>query len=149
MKLEEAIKTKNFSTQGQKAALNILYSAWWYKSNVANILKPYGLTPEQFNVMRILRGMHPAMVCVKDIGSRMIEKSSNVPRIIDRLEIKKLIQRTRGEEDGRQTMIQLTKSGQVILTEASNEVSLLEKSLIALCEEEAIQLNALLEKLRS
>ena len=149
MKLEDAIKTTKFKNNSQKGALNILYSAWWYRSQIAGVLKPYGLTPEQFNVLRILRGKQPDLMCVKDIASRLIEKSSNVPRIIDRLETKKLIRRIRSEEDARQTMIQLTKAGEVILAEASKEVDTKESALISLPEDEASLLNNLLEKMRA
>jgi DNA-binding MarR family transcriptional regulator len=149
MKLEEAIKTKKFRSNGQKALLNILYTAWWYRARINNVLKPYGLTPEQYNVLRILKGSHPEMMCVKDISSRMIEKSSNVPRIIDRLEIKKLIRRNRGEDDGRQTMIELTKAGMAVLVEASKEMNQCDDQLIGLTETEAEQLNVILEKLRN
>ena len=89
------------------------------------------------------------MMCVKDISSRMIEKSSNVPRIIDRLEIKKLIRRKRGEDDGRQTMIELTKAGMAVLVEASKEMNQCDDQLIGLTETEAEQLNVILEKLRN
>jgi DNA-binding MarR family transcriptional regulator len=149
VKLEEAIKTKKFRNGCQKAALNILYTAWWYRSHINNVLKPYGMTPEQYNVLRILKGSYPGMMCVKDISSRMIEKSSNVPRIIDRLEIKKLIRRNRGEDDGRQTMIELTKAGMAVLVEASKEMNQCDDQLIGLTETEAEQLNVILEKLRN
>ena len=117
--------------------------------HINNVLKPYGLTPEQYNVLRILKGSYPGMMCVKDISSRMIEKSSNVPRIIDRLEIKKLIRRNRGEDDGRQTMIELTKAGMAVLVEASKEMNQCDDQLIGFTETEAEQLNVILEKLRN
>ena len=82
MKLEEAIKSTKFKSEVHKAVLHILYTAWWLKSVGAKELKEFGLTHEQYNVLRILKGKHPEQMCVRDIASRMIEKSSNVPRII-------------------------------------------------------------------
>ena len=83
----------------QKAGLNILYTAWWLKTVTSKELKEFGLTHEQYNVLRILKGRHPEQLCVKNIACRMIEKNSNVPRIIDRLELKKLVKRATSAED--------------------------------------------------
>ena len=110
MKLEQAIKSTKFKSEVQKAGLNVLYTAWWIKTLTVKELKVFDITHEQYNVLRILKGKHPDLMCVKDIASRMIEKSSNVPRIVDRLELKNLIVRTQGEIDGRQTVITLTQN---------------------------------------
>ncbi|HYD21189.1 MAG TPA: MarR family transcriptional regulator [Flavipsychrobacter sp.] len=149
MKLEEAIKSSKFRDEGHKASLNVLYTAWWLKSNFSSSLKELGMTQEQFNVMRILKGKHPEEMCVKDIGSRMIEKSSNVPRIIDRLVDKKLVKRATSKEDKRETLISLTDKGIKHLAEASKVMEEVGQKLIGLSSEEAAQLNELLEKLRS
>jgi DNA-binding MarR family transcriptional regulator len=89
VKLEQAIQSNKFKNEMHKASLNILYTAWWLKTQMSKVLKEFGLTHEQYNVLRILKGKYPEQLCVKDISCRMIEKSSNVPRIIDRLVIKK------------------------------------------------------------
>jgi DNA-binding MarR family transcriptional regulator len=78
----------------------------------------------------------------------MIEKSSNVPRIIDRLEIKKLVKRTVSESDKRETLITITKSGLSILESSTSKLSKVHASIQTLTEKEALQLNHLLEKLR-
>jgi len=111
VKLENAIQSNKFKSEVQKAGLNILYTAWWLKTLSCKELKEFGLTHEQYNVLRILKGKHPNQMCVKDIAGRMIEKNSNVPRIIDRLVVKKLVKRTQGEHDGRQTVMALTQAG--------------------------------------
>jgi DNA-binding MarR family transcriptional regulator len=95
-----------------------------------------------------LKGKYPDQLCVKDIGRRMIEKSSNVPRIIDRLEIKKLVKRTVSESDKRETLITITKSGLSILESSTSKLSKVHASIQTLTEKEALQLNHLLEKLR-
>ena len=94
MKLEQAIQSTKFKSEVQKAILNVLYTAWWLKSVGSKELKEFGLTHEQYNVLRILKGKYPDQICVRDIACRMIERNSNVPRIIDRLEIKKLVKRS-------------------------------------------------------
>jgi DNA-binding MarR family transcriptional regulator len=148
MRLEEAIKTTKFSSQKQKAGLNILYTAWWLKTVITGELKKIGLTNEQFNVLRILKGKHPEHMCVRDIGSRMIEPSSNVPRIIDRLVLKQYVERSTSELDKRETVIRLTKEGLNVLETASKKVDTVIRAAIGLEEEEAAQINQLLELLR-
>jgi DNA-binding MarR family transcriptional regulator len=96
MTLEEAIKSTKFKGERHKAVVNVLYTAYWLRNNFTFALKELGITLEQYNVLRILNGKHPEMMRVKDIGSRIIEKSSNVPRIIDRLAAKELVKRNTG-----------------------------------------------------
>ncbi len=148
MKLEQAIQSNKFKNDVHKAHLNVLYTAWWLKTITCKELKEFGLTHEQYNVLRILKGKLHDQMCVKEIASRMIEKSSNVPRIIDRLEIKKLVKRTQGEADGRQTVISLTQSGISVLDSCTNKINKLMDDTVSLNNQEAIALNNLLEKVR-
>lgn len=148
VKLEEALKTTRFQSERHKASLNIMYTAYWMKSHISQALKESGLTAEQFNVLRILKGSDPKAMCVKDIGSRMIEKSSNVPRIIDRLVIKKLVKRYTSEEDKRETMVQLTEKGIQVLEKTNQQVAEMTEDVIGATEEDAAALNELLEKMR-
>lgn len=148
MKLEEVLKMNKFSSPKHKAGLNILYTAWWLKTEVSKELKGFGLTHEQFNVLRILKGKHPDAICVKDIACRMIERNSNVPRIIDRLVAKEYVERSTSEIDKRETVIKLTNSGIDILLAANQKVNKLFSSSVNLDDEEALQVNNLLEKMR-
>ncbi|MBY0348863.1 MAG: MarR family transcriptional regulator [Hydrotalea flava] len=149
MKLEQAIQSNKFKDEVHKSALNILYTAWWLKTQSAIILKQFGITHEQFNVLRILKGKHPDDMCVRDIAGRMIEKNSNVPRIIDRLELKKLVERKQSQIDKRETVIHLTPLGVNLLEKCSEAIDTHRATEFAINNEEARQLNALLEKIRS
>ena len=148
MKLEEVIKTTKFVSQKQKAALNILYTAWWLKTTISKELKVIGITHEQFNVLRILKGKHPAEMCMKDIGTRLIEPNSNVPRIVDRLVAKKFVERYNSAIDKRETVIRLTDNGIAVLEIASKKVETILDSSILIAESEAAQLNIFLENFR-
>jgi DNA-binding MarR family transcriptional regulator len=148
MKLEDAIKSNKFKDNKHKAILNLMYTNYWLKTKMSAVLKEHSLTPEQYNVLRILKGKHPEAMCVRDIGSRMIEKSSNVPRIVDRLVAKKLTKRTTSKEDKRETLISLTETGIEILSAATKDSDDLGTNLTGLSEEEATLLNELLEKMR-
>lgn len=149
MKLEDAIKSNKFKSETQKAGLNVLYTAWWLKTISTKEMKTFDITHEQYNVLRILKGKHPEKMCVKDIASRMIEKSSNVPRIVDRLELKKLIERTQGEIDGRQTVITLTDKGISLLAKATEKLNDIWENAISMTDADALVLNNLLEQMRT
>ena len=148
MKLEQAIKSNKFRNEVHKAGLNILYTAWWLKTMMSKELKEYGLTHEQYNVLRILKGKHPEQICVKEIACRMIEKSSNVPRIIDRLETKKLVKRTSSEADKRETVIILTAAGINILQHSTDRINKIMDSIFLIDEKKAAILNNILEEIR-
>ncbi|NDC42793.1 MAG: MarR family transcriptional regulator [Chitinophagia bacterium] len=148
MKLEEALKTNKFTDETHKASLNILYTAYWLKNTFSAAIKCNGITVEQFNVLRILKGKYPEKMCVKDIGCRMIEKNSNVPRIIDRLLLKNLVVKSTSATDKRETLITLTQAGIETLEEANGRISELNKKILCISNEEAGQLNELLEKFR-
>ncbi|MFT4156145.1 MarR family winged helix-turn-helix transcriptional regulator [Parafilimonas sp.] len=148
MKLEDAIKSNKFKNEVHKAALNILYTSWWLKTIMSKELKEYGLTHEQYNVLRILKGKHPEHICIREITCRMIEKSSNVPRIIDRLETKKLVKRTSSDADRRETVIVLTLAGINILKHSTERIDKLMEKVILLDEIKAKDLNSILEEIR-
>jgi DNA-binding MarR family transcriptional regulator len=148
VKLEDAIKSTNFKNPQQKAVLNCLYTAWWVKSIISRDLKQFDLTHEQYNVLRILKGKHPEQMCVRDIASRMMEKSSNVPRIVDRLVAKNWVERTTSTIDKRETVINLTAAGLQVLKESTVAMESLFANILTLEDDEAVELNDLLEKLR-
>lgn len=112
-------------------------------------LKEYGLTHEQYNVLRILKGKHPENICVKEIACRMIEKNSNVPRIIDRLETKKLVKRVTSDSDKRETVIILTQAGINILQHSTARINKITDDSINISEKKAALLNQVLEEIRS
>lgn len=149
MKLEQAIQSTKFKNEVHKAGLNILYTAWWLKTVMSRELKEFGITHEQYNVLRILKGKYPDQMCVRDIACRMIEKSSNVPRIIDRLEIKKLVKRSTSALDKRETVITLTQAGITILEASTVVLNRVMDEMMLVNEGEALDLNNLLEKVRS
>lgn len=148
MKLEDAIKSNRFTDERHRATVNLLYSSYWLKSSLSQELKQLGLTGEQHNVLRILKGSHPKEMCIKEIGARTVEKSSNVPRIIDRLVAKKLVRRYQSKEDKRETLVGLTDKGIETTQLAREVVEACTARMVNLSLDEASALNALLEKMR-
>lgn len=149
VKLEQAIQSNKFRNEVHKAGLNILYTAWWLKTMMSRELKEFGITHEQYNVLRILKGKYPEQMCVRDIACRMIEKSSNVPRIIDRLELKKLVKRSNSAIDKRETVISLTQSGITLLGTTTVVLNKVMDELLSVNNQDATMLNQLLEKIRT
>ena len=148
MKIEDVIKSNRFADEQHKATVNLMYTAYWLKSNFSAALKSQGITIEQHNVLRILRGSHPTELCVRDIASRILEQNSNVPRIIDRLVIKKLAKRAPSKEDKRETLVSLTEKGIVVIEQARKLVDEITKNIVKIDEADAKILNELLEKMR-
>jgi DNA-binding MarR family transcriptional regulator len=117
------------------------------KTTISRELRPFGLSHEQYNVLRILKGSYPQAMRVKDIAVRLIEKSSNVPRIIDKLEEKKMVQRLVSPEDNRETLINLTTAGTKLLESSTRSVQPNTIQSLQLTEKEAAVLNRLLDKI--
>jgi DNA-binding MarR family transcriptional regulator len=146
MNVQEAIKSSGFKNEKQKAAINIMYTAYEVKTRISRVLKDYGLTPEQYNVLRILKGKYPDQMCVKDVAQRMIERSSNVPRIVDRLEVKKLVKRSQSGSDRRETVMVLTQAGINLLETLSPVLEASNDKISTMSETELGQLNSLLDR---
>jgi DNA-binding MarR family transcriptional regulator len=148
MKIDEVIKSNKFANEKHKASLNVLHTAYWFKDKLVAVLKPHGISLEQHNVLRILRGSHPTPMRVKDILSRMIEKSSNVPRIIDKLVDKELAERVTSEADKRETLVTLTDKGVVLTDKMHKLIDEATEDLLKINQIEANILNDILEKMR-
>lgn len=134
-----------FENEQQKALLNIMYTSNYIASFQNDFFKPYGLSPQQYNILRILRGAKEPLK-VQVIKSRMIDRSPNVTRLTDKLIDKGLIERLNCETDRRVVHIQITKKGLELLAKIPTNKSKLTKSNLSI--EEAETLNQLLDKLR-
>ncbi|MFN4299545.1 MAG: MarR family winged helix-turn-helix transcriptional regulator [Thermaurantimonas sp.] len=148
MKLEDEIKQKTFPNEFSKASINILFTYSYVYVNIQRFLKKYGLTPEQYNVLRILRGHYPEPCTINTIQDRMLNKTSNASRLVDKLVAKKLVDRQQNAADRRHVDVVINKSGIQLLAELDKPVSELHKQIVHLTESEARFLNQLLDKLR-
>ncbi len=146
--IEQELKQSNFASEQVKAHLNILFTANWLHNKMASFMKPYKLTPEQFNVLRILRGKHPQSMCQKDILARMIARQSNITLIINKLKGKQFIEVNRSEVDKREYVISIAAKGLELLKQIDLALEEQQPSSGKLSESESFHLNALLDKLR-
>lgn len=134
-----------FSNTKVKALLNIIYTANWINSHQNAFFKPYGISPQQYNILRILRGAKKPLK-VQTIKERMIERAPNVTRMMDKLCTKKFIERLPCPEDRRVVHIAITKNGLSLLKEIDSNFN--EDLLANLSAKEAAQLSDLLDKIR-
>ena len=147
MQLEEEIKQKNFRDEFHKVVLNVTYSANWLQSRQAKYFRQFGLTCPQFNILRILRGQYPHPATVNMLIARMLDKTSNASRIVDRLEVKGWVTRRQCPDDRRTVDVLITGAGLKLLEEI--DASDFPFGVENLTEAEARQLNQLLDKTRN
>jgi DNA-binding MarR family transcriptional regulator len=148
MSLEQDIKQKAFSSEIEKAIVNINFTHSYFAGLLNSSLKQHNISIQQFNVLRILKGSHPKPVSVNDITDRMIDKMSNASRLVEKLRLKGLISRNTCLFDKRQVDVSITEEGQDLLKKL-NELTL---EVIAghshLSDQELVELNATLDKIR-
>jgi len=135
-----------FPSEKVKALINIKYTANWINSKENEFFKPFGISPQQFNILRILRGAGKA-IKVQEIKDRMIERAPNATRLMDKLCSKNCIERIPCPEDRRVVHIAITDDGLNLLKEIGN-LGEKRKILDKLTEDEAKQLSNLLDKVR-
>ena len=121
MKTSDALQMASFASPQEQLVLTVLHMASGLLSRHRTLLKPHGITPEQFNILRILRGQQGKPIALRDISNRMIDKNSNTSRLVDKLLDKGLVQREACPADRRRVDIILSASGQQ-LTEALKNI---------------------------
>lgn len=147
--LNEEIKQSQFANSRHELSVNILHTASWYKNIHSAFFKPYGLTPNQFNVLRILRGQQPHACTLQTVSERMVDKNSNTGRIIDRLLEKRLVHRCENASDRRQVDLIINELGLDLLASIDENLHVVSSVMDNLNDEEVNTLNNLLNKLKN
>ena len=148
MKLEEEIKQKSFRNESHKLAVNLMYTHGWFINTQSDLFKKYDLTTAQFNILRILRGQYPNQASINLLKDRMLDKMSDVSRLVERLRTKGLIERKICEQDRRRAEVIITNKGLELLKELDELEYKFDSIFRNLNEDEAKNLNNLLDKLR-
>lgn len=147
MGIEKDIHQKTFQNNRQKAIVNLLFTYGWVLEKIKDFLSQEDVTPQQFNILRILRGSHPKPLSTLRIRERMLDKASDTSRIVDRLVLKELVHKRTCSKDKRLVDVTITEKGRELLSRLdalSDEMD----NLINLTEEEAAQLSSLLDAMR-
>jgi DNA-binding MarR family transcriptional regulator len=146
---ENIQQRKPFVSEYHKAQINVLYTASWMGQASAAVLKPFEISWQQFNVLRILNGMAPEPASIKILTERMIDKSSNASRLVDKLRVKGLVDRQYCPADRRKVNITLTERGKHLLKKASAKMEgYMSHYSEKITEAEAAELNRILDKMR-
>ena len=149
MSIEKDIKQqKPFKSPYQKFVVNIIYTSNWMNFEQQGLLKPYDLSSQQYNVLRILRGQYPNPITVNGIIERMLDKMSNASRLVDKLLLKGFVSRCDNAEDRRACDIRITEKGKEVLGMIDSHQSEWEQTMKKITEVEAESLSCLLDKLR-
>ncbi len=147
MKIDDILQTK-FKSPQQKAIINIRFTSNFLGNVQQNSMNQYDLTMPQFNILRILRGAGDA-INVNTVKDRMIEKSPNTTRLMDKLIDKGLIERIRCEKDRRVVYVKISENGLAILSEIDKNIDVNTLINAGLTDEEANTLSDLLDKTRT
>ena len=150
MKLSDLIKQEQFKSPDQEALLNVLVTSSWILNALAATMAPYGVTPAQYNVLRILRGSHPKRLTCSALGQRLLDRTPDVTRLLNRLERHGLIHRARAEHDRRVVQVGITEAGLALLERMRDDIEAAEQRLTGhLSPSEHQHLSRLLERLRT
>ncbi|MCA4895606.1 MAG: MarR family transcriptional regulator [Cytophagales bacterium] len=148
MKIEEEIQQSKFRNVHHKVAVNLLYTAAWLDDRNKNFFKEYGITNQQFNILRILRGQLPNKISGAEIKNRMLDKNSDVSRLLDRLVLKKLVTKNQCPKDKRAVDVLITEPGLALLKKIDGKMDENDLAVFHLTKTEATQLSDLLDKCR-
>lgn len=148
MAIEQEIKHPKFKSEHQKAMINLMFTYGWALEKMKNIVTCEDITPQQFNILRILRGSHPQPLSTLQIRERMIDKMSDTSRIVDRLIVKGFAKKGMCKKDRRLVDVTITQKGKNILEKLDTRQHEMDDIFGSLANEEAYVLNKLLDKIR-
>ena len=149
MKIEAQLRTKKFASVHDRAVVSTMFTGNWLADNVNGILKPWGISEQQYNVLRILRGQKGQPVNLFVIQERMIHRMSNATRLVEKLRQKGLVKREICESNRRMVEITITSTGNDLLLELDQALEEYRDSIKRkLTIEEAKLLGDLLDKIR-
>jgi DNA-binding MarR family transcriptional regulator len=148
MELEKEIQQSKFQNEYQKLLLNIIFTASWLNLRSTQRFKPYGISPQQYNILRILRGQYPKSATVTLLTERMLDKSSNASRLVEKLRVKQLLDRCECPEDRRAVNVRITEKGLALLQKLEQSDDDFRKDFTHISEEEAKLVNRILDGIR-
>jgi DNA-binding MarR family transcriptional regulator len=129
--------------------VNLIHTAAHFESLFSHFIKDFGLSPQQYNVLRILRGQSPNAILGGELQKRMLHNMSNATRLVDKLVEKGLVDRSKNSNDKRQILVSINKQGLKLLAKLDNEVVNFDEKIMNLPEAQLMVLNLLLDDLRA
>lgn len=148
MSLENDINQGSFRNLNQKSMVNIIYTYHWIVERIKLFLAEEDITLQQYNILRILRGSFPKPLSTLQIRERMLDKMSDTSRIVDRLRVKGLVQKSVARTDKRLVDVLITEKGKKLLEGLDTQNHILDGIVHGLSDAEMLELNRLLDKIR-
>ncbi|HEU4574715.1 MAG TPA: MarR family transcriptional regulator [Chitinophagaceae bacterium] len=149
MGIDKDIHQHNFRNDRQRASVNLLYTYGWMMEQIKQFLAPHDITPQQFNILRILRGSHPHPLSTLQIRERMLDKMSDTSRIVDRLVSKGFVKKGTCKKDRRLVDVLISEKGKRLLEQLDAKQDQLDSIVGNLTLKEAATLSNLLDKIRN
>ena len=149
MRIEEVIKQKEFRSEAHKAMVNLIFTSSQILNRISEVTENYGITRQQYNVLRILRGRFPGAASVNEIKDRMLDRMSDCSRLVDRLAAKGLIQKSLCPTDKRSVDITISGEGLDLLDRMEPAVASVEGVFSNFTQSEVNRFNEMLDRLRN
>lgn len=149
MGIEKDIQQQHFQSESQKAIVNLVYTYHWITEKIKTMLSQDGITMQQFNILRILRGSDPQPLSTLTIRERMLDKMSDTSRIVDRLVLKGWVIKRTCANDKRLVDVSITKDGKRILEKIDKRIDDMNAVVSSLSQQDLKRLNELLDQMRS
>jgi MarR family 2-MHQ and catechol resistance regulon transcriptional repressor len=144
---ETEIQQVSFTNEQHRLRVNLLLTSGWLKNEIKEFLDQFGITQQQFNILRILRGAKGDPLSTNEICEKMIDKMSDTSRIVDRLVTKGLVTKQPCPHDGRKVQVFISGDGKYLLSTIDTKLKNLDAVFDNLTEKEIVVLNELLEKI--
>jgi len=148
MGIDTDIQQNKFLNNYQRASVNILFTYGWMMEKIKEILEPADITPQQFNILRILRGSHPKPLSTLQLRERMLDKMSDTSRIVDRMIAKGLVNKAISRKDRRLVDIIISPKGLKLIRKLDSRQHELDEILKNISAKEAATLSKILDKVR-
>lgn len=146
-KIDDELQSR-FDSEQHKALLNVMFMANWLRSRQVGLFRPHGLSPQQYNILRILRGAKGRMN-MQNVKERMIDRAPNATRLTDKLIAKGLVERERCEDDRRVVYVRISSAGLALLARIDTEMEdPTRENLHRLSDGDAALLNSILDHWR-
>ena len=150
MTLSDLLRQDRFPSPAEEAVLSILVTANWVTSELAKTMAPFGVSPPQYNLLRIVRGQHPERPTCSDIKARLLDRTPDVTRLVERLQKAGLVQRHRSDRDRRTVEVSLTDAGHDVLRRLDPLVdAAVDRIMHHVAPDEQEALSSLLERMRT
>ncbi|MEM7549147.1 MAG: MarR family transcriptional regulator [Bacteroidota bacterium] len=147
MQIEELLQEGKFQHELHRLRVNLIYSAHWLNGKICDFLMPFDITQQQFNILRILRGVHPKALSTLQLRDKMIINKSDTSRLVERLQSKNLVKKKPCKKDKRLVDVSITRSGLELLDQIDEDIFKLDH-ILNIDERQARSMNRLLNKMR-